>query len=479
MSISFDQKMWVAGEWLEAEETIEVFDPGTNECIAVVPSATAEDMNRALSSAEQGAKVAEKLSVHDRMDILHKVADDLEKNKEEFATIIATEGSKTINEARGEAARTAETIRISAEEARRLNGETISFDQSPGNKNRFGYYFRFPVGVVAAITPFNDPLNLVAHKIGPAIAAGNAVILKPAAYTPLSALRLTKSFIDAGLPKHVLNTVTGRGREIGNPLVESPSVRMVSFTGGLSTGEAIAKKAGLKKLAMELGSNSPVLVFDDANVEAAAEACVSGAFAAAGQNCLGVQRIYVQSKSHDEFKKIVIQKTSELKTGNKMEESTDVGPLITEKEAERVEDWIQEAVEHGAQIVAGGKRRGTFLEPTVLVNVPPHATIAQEEVFGPVVLLDTFQTYDEAIKKANNVNFGLQAGIFTSDVNLAVQATRDLHVGGVMVNDSTDFRVDAMPFGGVKGSGIGREGVRASIEEMSEPRVVCFNIDQP
>ncbi|RSL33396.1 aldehyde dehydrogenase family protein [Salibacterium salarium] len=469
-------RMLLAGEWIEKSDQIDVYNPENNEIIGSVPAGKAEDAEYAITLAKEGKELAENLSVRERMDILNKAASYIQDNLEDFARTIALEGSKTINEARSETMRAAETIRISAEEARRLTGESINFDQMAGNKDRMGYYFRFPVGIIAAITPFNDPLNLIAHKIGPGIAAGNAVIIKPATETPLSALKMAEAFMNAGLPHKILSVITGRARDIGDILIESKDVNMISFTGGMQTGEKIANKAGLKRLSMELGSNSPAIVLKDADLHEAAESTTSGAFAAAGQNCLSVQRIYVEEDVYDTFKDLFLKEVKKVKVGNKLSESTDMGPLINEKEAERIEKWVNEAVASGASILSGGTRKGAYYEPTVLENVPDDATVVKEEIFGPVVLLFKVKNLDDAIQCSNDVNYGLQAGIFTANVNAALKASKKLHVGGVMINDSSDFRIDAMPFGGVKGSGIGREGVEYAIKEMSEERIVAFKI---
>ncbi|PSL50578.1 glyceraldehyde-3-phosphate dehydrogenase (NADP+) [Salsuginibacillus halophilus] len=471
-----EKKMLIAGEWIDADQRIEVIDPATQEPVGSVPKGSADEAEKALASARRGKEKAAKLTVRERMDVLHAAADELKNSSEMFAACMSAEGVKTKAEAESEVRRAEETLRLAAEEARRLNGEMISFDQMPGNGDRHGYYFRFPLGIVAAITPFNDPLNLVAHKIAPAIAAGNAVILKPAAETPLSAIMLAEAFEKAGLEADILNVITGRGREVGDPIIESEDVRMITFTGGLGAGEAIAKKAGLKKLSMELGSNCPALVFSDADLDEAAQAICDGGYAAAGQNCIGVQRIYVDESVRDAFESRFVPLVKELKIGSKQSETTDVGPLINEEEAKRVERWVDEAVNAGAQLLAGGERSGAFYEPTILADVPPECTIINEEVFGPVVTLNTFKSESEAVKKANGVNYGLQAGVFTNDLNRAMRMVHQLYVGGVMVNDSSDFRVDAMPFGGVKGSGIGREGVKASVNDMTEPRVVGFKL---
>lgn len=469
-------KMLLNGEWVDREERLEVRNPQDNSLVDTVPQASAQDMKAALDAAERGAKQARQMPAHQRMAILQKTADTLAEQHEEFATTIAREGIKTIREARKEVTRCIDTIRISAEETRRLNGETIPFDQMPGSENRMGYFVREPIGIVGAITPFNDPLNLVAHKVGPALAAGNAIIVKPDSKTPLSALKLGRAIHNAGLPPGVLQVIPGPGRKIGDVLITDPRVRMISFTGGLSVGESIARKAGLKKIGMELGSNSPVIVMPDANLDLAVEANVSGAFWAAGQNCLHVQRLLLHNNIYDEFAPRFVAAAKAYTVGDKLDEATDMGPLINETEAIRVENMVNEALEQGATLLTGGERSGSFYAPTVLANLPNTCTLAREEVYGPVTILYRFDTLDEAVERANDVDYGLQAGIFTRDLNTAFEAANRLHCGGVMVNDSTDYRIDAMPFGGVKGSGLGREGVRFTLEEMTEPKLVCFNL---
>ncbi|SEM10839.1 glyceraldehyde-3-phosphate dehydrogenase (NADP+) [Mesobacillus persicus] len=470
------RKMFFAGKWVGRNRSIDVRDPQDNSLIDTVPAATAEDILQCVEEAKEGAKMAAAMSVHERMSVINKAAAYIEANQEVYAYTISREGSKTIREATKEVERCIQTLRISAEEARRIHGETISFDQMPGSENRVGYYQRIPIGIIGAITPFNDPLNLVAHKVGPAIAAGNAIIVKPATVTPLSALLLAEAFAEAGLPARVLSVITGYGSEIGDALVTHPAVRMISFTGGLEAGEGIVRKAGLKKISMELGSNSPVIVLEDANLEEAVAATVSGAFWAAGQNCLGVQRVYIQEQIMEAFQLAFVEMTNQYRVGNKLSEQTDMGPLISEKEAIRVENIVNEAIEKGARLLTGGIREGAFYSPTVLTDVPENCTISKEEIFGPVVLLYSVENLDLAIKKANDVEYGLQAGIFTNDVRKAHEAIAKLDVGGIMVNDSSDYRIDAMPFGGVKKSGLGREGIKYAIEEMTEPKVVCFKL---
>lgn len=469
--------MLIGGSWVGRNEIIEVRDPQDNSLIDTVPAASKEDMIQCIEDAKEGAKIAAAMPVHERIRVINAAADYIEEHKQRFAFIISKEGSKTIREALKEAARCVQTLRISAEEARRITGETLSFDQMPGSENRVGYYYRFPIGIIAAITPFNDPLNLVAHKVGPAIASGNAIIVKPASVTPLSALLLAEAFSHAGLAPKVLSVITGRGREIGDILVTHPAIRMISFTGGLEAGEDIVRKAGLKKISMELGSNSPVIVLEDADMLEAVESSVSGAFWAAGQNCLGVQRVYIQESIMTAFQQAFISRTELYNVGDKQSTLTDMGPLITEKEAIRVEKMVEEAIEKGAQLLTGGQRNGAFYSPTVLSNVPENCQIAKEEIFGPVVLLYPVADLDEAIQKSNSVDYGLQAGIFTKDIEKAHKAIAQLDVGGIMINDSSDYRIDAMPFGGVKKSGLGREGIKFALQEMTEPKVVCFKLN--
>ncbi|MFQ5409544.1 MAG: aldehyde dehydrogenase family protein [Anaerolineales bacterium] len=469
-------KMLLNDEWVERDDKLEVRDPHDDSLVDTVPRASAEDMLAAIAAAEAGFARARRMPVYERMAVLNKAAETLAAQHEDYARTIAREGVKTIREARKEVTRCIQTLRISAEEARRLNGETIPFDQMPGSENRRGYFSREPIGVIGAITPFNDPLNLVAHKVGPALAAGNAVIVKPDSKTPLSALKLAEALHDAGTPAGALQVISGPGSEVGDVLVTDPRVRMISFTGGLETGEAIMHKIGLKKVGMELGSNAPVIVMADADLEQAVEANVSGAFWAAGQNCLHVQRLLVQENIYAEFSQRFVAAAEKYRVGDKLEEATDMGPLINESAARRVERMVDEAVAAGATLLTGGERSGAYFAPTVLENVPDTCTLAKEEIYGPVTVIYRFQTLDEALRRANDVNYGLQAGIFTRDLQTAFRAAADLHCGGVMVNDSTDYRVDAMPFGGVKGSGLGREGIRFALQEMTEPKVVCFNL---
>jgi glyceraldehyde-3-phosphate dehydrogenase (NADP+) len=468
--------MLIDGEWVAAAEEIPVHDPFSGQVVGTVPRGGRAHVDDAIASAVEGFREGRSLSSGERSEILRRTASLLEERQEEFAVLIAREASKTIREARKEVYRCTQTLRVSGEEATRILGETVAFDQQKGSENRRGYFYRFPVGVVAAITPFNDPLNLVAHKVGPALAGGNSVVLKPATVTPLSALALAELLLEAGLPPRLLQVVTGPGAEVGAALVSDPRVRMVSFTGGVEAGLEVTRNAGLKKIGMELGSNSPVVVLADCDLEAAVESCVSGAFWAAGQNCIGVQRIYVERDVFEPFREAFVKRTLGYKVGPKLDEDCDMGPLINEKEARRVEEWVEEAVAGGANVECGHRREGAVYWPTVLTGVAEGAKVDCQEIFGPVVSLYPIQDLDEGIRRANAVDFGLQAAIFTASLDSAFHAVEGLEAGAVMVNDSTDYRMDAMPFGGVKSSGLGREGIRFALQEMTEPKVVCFNL---
>ncbi len=463
---------------LKNESVITVVNPQDGAYIGEVKNCNAAEALVAIDTAVLAFEKSKKLPAHVRMSVLNQVANELLNQKELFAQIIAREGIKTISEARKEVMRCVDTLRISAEEARRLNGETIPFDQAPGSENRFGYFKRLPLGVVVAITPFNDPLNLVAHKIGPAIAAGNSVILMPHSETPLVAKMLVELFANTKLPEGILQLVTGHGEVIGDVLVADPRVRMVSFTGGSTVGHNILKKAGLKKVSLELGSNCPALVLKDADIEQALDATVSGAFWAAGQNCLHVQRIYIEDSLYEQFSAEFCKRANAIKLGDKLKESTEMGPMINERAAMKVESLIKDALSKNATLLCGGKRNGAFFQPTVLTNVSDDCLMAKEEIFGPVTILYRFTHLKDAIAMANNVDFGLQAGVFTHDLNLAFEVADALECGGVMINDSSDYRIDAMPFGGVKGSGLGREGVMNTIHEMTEVKTYCFNLNK-
>lgn len=466
--------MLIGGHWQTRDERIEVRNPFDEHLVGMIPRGRVEDVRAAVGASVRA--LDEAFPAHARYDVLMRAADRIDDQQEAYAWTIAREGSKTIREARREPPRAANVLRLAAEEGRRLAGETLPFDTRVGSENRVGYYYRVPVGVVAAILPFNDPMAVTAHKVGPALAAGNAVVLKPDSKTPFSVLRMARDVMEAGLPPGRLNVVTGHGEDIGDALVSDPRVRLVAFTGGVATGERITRTAGLKKLMLELGANSPVLVLADADLDRAVPAIADGAFAQAGQNCLGVQRVFVHEAVYDAFAERFVAHVSGLQIGSSMEETTDVCSLIEEREAERVEAWVQEAVGQGARVRCGGARQGALVPPTVLEKVPDDVRLNCEEVYGPVVSLYRVASLDEAITRANNTPYGLHAAVFTESLRHAFTAVERLHVGAVIVNDSTDYRLDAMPFGGMKNSGVGREGIRHAVLEMTETRVVCLNL---
>jgi glyceraldehyde-3-phosphate dehydrogenase (NADP+) len=467
-------RMLIDGRWVPRAEVIEVRNPFDGRLVDTVPRGTPSDVEAAIAAAAQAAEQV--WPSHARYDVLMRAAARIEADQDAYARTIALEGSKTIREARREPMRSVTLLRLAAEESRRPSGQALPFDSRAGSENRVGYYFRVPVGVVGAITPFNDPLSMACHKVGPALAAGNAVVLKPGSATPLSALRLGRDLTDAGLPPGRLNVVTGRGQDLGDAMVRDPRVRLVTFTGGVDTGLHITRTAGIKRLSMELGSNSPVIVLPDADLDRAAAAISAGAFAQAGQNCLGVQRVMLHDDVYDAFRDRFVFRVATLTAGSSMDETTDVCAMITLGQAERVERWILEAVEGGARVLIGGRREGAVVWPTVLEHVPDGARLDRDEVYGPVVSLYRVGSLDEAIARANRVNYGLHAAVFTQNLRDAFAAIRGLHVGGVIVNDSTDYRLDIMPFGGTKLSGIGREGIQFAFNEMTETRVVCFNL---
>lgn len=455
-------------------EMAPVRNPYTGEIIASVPTVGATAIGSVLQQARCGRRTAAALSRAARASILERASRLVEQRAESFARLIVSEAGKTITQARKEVARAVNTLFLSAAEARRNAGEVVPFDSYEGSENRQGWFTREPLGIIAAITPFNDPLNLVAHKLGPAIAGGNSVILKPSALTPLSALRLVDTLVEAGLPEEVVTVVNGDA-DIAAAIVSAPDVRMVSFTGGFATGEAIARTAGLKKLAMDLGGNAPVIVMDDADLDEAVRSCVSGAFWAAGQNCIGTQRILIAHQVYDRFRDAFVARTKLLRVGDPLDEGTDIGPMITRQAALAIQAKVDAAVEQGAILLCGNEVTRSVYAPAVLEGVPTTSSIWQEEAFAPVVVLQPVESFEDAVEQANAIDYSLHAGIFTARLDRALTAARLLEAGGVMINDSSDYRFDAMPFGGFKYGSMGREGVRFAFEEMTQPKVVCIN----
>lgn len=464
----------INGAWQRHDLRLPVIDPEDGRVLGHVADSTAEDVRAAVSGVA-ASLASEDWPLWARSEALHEAARLLRQESLRFARIIAAEGVKTIREARREVERCVETLRLSAEAGVFLNGETIPFAGSRRGGNRLGWFTREPVGVVAALTSFNDPLNLVAHKLGPALIAGNGVVLKPSDHTPLTSLAFVELLLTAGVPAGRLAVVCGSA-PAGQALVSDDRIALVSFTGGPRTAAKITAAAGPRKTLMELGGNNPTIICADANLAEAVDAVVDGAFGVAGQNCLSVQRVYVDAWLYSEFVREVVVATQRLRLGSKRSPETDIGPLISESEAERVEHWVARAVADGATVRTGGRRRGAFYEPTVLTDVPEGATVLTEEIFGPVVSITAFDALDDAIAAANDSEYALQAGVFTQSVDTAFEVSSRLVTGAVVVNGTSDVRVDSMPFGGFKSSGVGREGVRYAVEAMTEPKNTIINL---
>lgn len=467
-------RLYIGGKWEGGKDTMPVIDKYTGETIGTVPLASKETVDRAIAAARAAFPGWSRTPAHKRFRILEKAANLLDRHKEEIAAIICREAGKAWKYSVGEVARSVETFQFSAEEAKRIHGETVPMDASTAGEGRVGFWLRCPVGVVTAITPFNFPLNLVAHKVGPALAVGNTLVLKPASTTPLTALRLAEILEEAGVPPGVFNVVVGPGGTVGEWLTVDPRIAKITFTGSPPVGEAIIRKAGLKKVTMELGNNSGTIIEPDADLDAAVPRCVVSAFANSGQVCISLQRLYVHKAVAKEFTKRFIAETKKLKVGNPIEKDCDVGPMIDEKEAIRAESWVKEAVAQGAKVLIGGKRDGRMMQPTVLSNVRSEMKVMCQEAFAPLVSLYEYESFDAAVRMVEDSPYGLQAGIYTNDLRKALQAVDRLNVGGVMINDTSIFRVDHMPYGGNKMSGLGREGVRFACEEMTSIKMVMI-----
>jgi acyl-CoA reductase-like NAD-dependent aldehyde dehydrogenase len=469
-------KMFLAGEWVDRPRVSEVLNPYDRSVIDTVPKADGADVDRALVAAQRGARIMAKLSAHDRWKILSAAASRLAERVDDLGALISKEEGKVLAEGCGEVGRAVETLRASAEEAKRIHGETIPLDADPAGRQKLGFTLRVPCGVVVAIGPFNFPLNLLCHKVGPALAAGNAVILKPATDTPLSGLKLAEILLDAGCPPEGIQCLTGSGGEIGDSLVSDPRVRKISFTGSLEVGRRICRLAGVKKVTMELGSNCPLIVMPDADLDKVASAVATTGYANAGQVCISTQRVLASGKVYDDFLGVLAPKVDALVTGNQLDSNTKVGPMVREDEAVRVEQWIDEAVVEGARVVAGGARSGAIYAPTVVADVRTEMRLSRDELFGPAVAVTPFESIDDAIALANDSVYGLSAGIFTQNVDWAMKFAREVESGSLHINWGPQWRADMMPYGGLKDSGFGKEGPRYAVEEMTELKMVVFHL---
>ncbi|MFC0329469.1 aldehyde dehydrogenase family protein [Paenibacillus sepulcri] len=466
----------IGRQWRESSETFPVVHKYSNEILAAVSKSSREDVAEAVSCAAAAFR-GHKLPVMKRYGILRKAAELFEARKEELAFTIVRECGKALRDARAEVERGIQTFIASAEEAKRIAGKEVPIQGQPGQEGKIAFTIRVPVGVICAITPFNFPFNLVAHKVAPALAAGNAIVLKPSELAPISAVKMAEILLEAGLPPGFLNIVNGSGEETGQYLLEDERIAMYTFTGSAGVGKHIKSSTGIRKVSLELGNNSPNIVHKDApDIEKAIRLCVTRGFANNGQACISVQRIYVHRDIYHDFIEGAVSIASQLKVGNPELEDTLLGPMISEKAAMRAEEWIQEAVQQGARVAFGGVREGALLHPTILTEVTPDMKVVCQEVFAPVICIVPYDEVEEAMDAANHSSYGLQAGFFTSSLQLALKAAQRLEFGGVIINDASSYRADIMPYGGVKDSGIGKEGPYYAVQEMTEERIVVIDM---
>ena len=467
-----------AGRWQHTATTAKIFNPFDGRLLAEVCQAGSGEIEAAVQSTIEGARLMRNKPSHARSALLHKIADLLHERRDDCARIMAEEAGKPITDARREVGRAVQTFTVAAEEAKRIGGEVVPLDWTPGTEAYWGVTRRFPLGAILGITPFNFPINLVAHKVAPALAAGNAILIKPAPQTPLTALLLGELALEAGLPPGALNVVPC-GNDMAGRLVADTRFKLLSFTGSAQVGWMLKAKSGKKKVVLELGGNAGVIIEPDADLDVAAQRCATGGFAYAGQTCISVQRILVHESIVEAFTAKLLALVSQLKSVDPFDEATVVGPLINPAATERVESWIKEAVAQGATVLAGATRTGSVLDATVLTKVNATMKVSCEEIFGPLVTITPYAKFEQALALLNNSPYGLQAGVFTQDINRIFSAFRDLEVGAVLANDIPTFRADHMPYGGVKDSGMGREGVKYAIEEMTEPRLLVLNLRRP
>lgn len=466
----------INGQWVNSENTFLVENKYTHEPFAYVAKADDSLVTEAITNAAETFKTV-KLSTTERYAILMKAAKIFEDRKEELALVICREAGKTITDARGEVDRGIQTFINSAEEAKRIAGQGLPIQGQPGNEGKMAFSVRVPVGVICAITPFNFPFNLTAHKVGPAIAGGNTIVLKPAEKTPVSAIKLAEILLEAGLPAGFLNVVNGYGHEIGPVLLGDERIAMYTFTGSPTVGKVIKSESGIRKVTLELGSNSPNIIHHDvADLKRAVNLCVTKGYVNSGQACISVQRVYVHSSIYEEVLHDAKEIADAIVVGNPENDATEVGPMISIKEAQRVENWVQEAVDAGARVVTGGTRDGSVFRPTILTDVKEDMKVMCEEVFAPVISIVPYDDIDQVFEAVNASRFGLQVGFFTSNLHLAMRAAQELEFGGVNINDVSSFRADILPYGGVKDSGIGKEGPRSAVEEMTDEKIITMHI---
>lgn len=472
-----EYKLFIDGQWVDGGAPLEVKNKYNGETIGVLPTARREDLDAAIAAAERAEPVMAEMPAYKRYEILSRTAALLRERFDDFARTIAAEAGKALKFARAEVERGINTFTIAAEESKRLHGETIPLDAISAGEGYFGFWLRRPVGVIAGISPFNFPLNLVAHKVAPALAAGNTLVLKPASTTPLTAVKLCQVLQEAGLPAGAINLVVGSGGSVGEWLITDPRVDKITFTGSPDVGRHIMSVAGIKKVTLELGNNSPVVVAPDANLDFVAKRCAVGAYYNSGQVCISVQRIYCQREVYEPFMEKFIQASEALVVGDPLDERVDVGPMIDLKEAERIDAWVKEAQAGGAKVLVGGKREGPVYYPTVLSEVKDDMKVVAEETFAPVASVIACDDFEESLRRANDTKFGLQVGVFTKDVNRVFKAVKHLNFGGVIINDTPVFRADHMPYGGNRQSGLGREGVRFAMDDMTNIEMVAIRLE--
>src|SRR5215216_2715942 len=456
---------------------LEVKNKYDGKTVGMLPTARREDVDAAIAAAERAEDVMADMPAYQRAEILFRTATMIRERADDLAKTIAAEAGKALKYARAEVDRAASTFTIASEEAKRLHGETIPLDAVPAGEGYFGFWTRRPVGVIAAISPFNFPLNLVAHKVAPALASGNTIVLKPATTTPLAAVKLCQILMDAGLPAGAINLVVGSGATVGEWLITDPRVDKITFTGSPEIGRHILSVAGIKKVTLELGNTSPVVVAPDADLDFVANRCAVGAFYNSGQVCISVQRIYSQKQAFEPFTEKFVKATESMVVGDPLDERVDVGPMIDSKEVDRIEGWIHEAQTSGAIVLTGGKREGTVYYPTVLTGVSEDMKVVAEEAFAPVASIISSDDFESALRQANNTKFGLQVGVFTKDIDRVFKAVRRLNFGGVIINDTPNFRADHMPYGGNRQSGLGREGVKFAMEDMTNVQMVAIRLN--
>ncbi len=464
----------IGKEWKQSVRTLPVVNPYTQEAFAEVCLADKTAIENAVAVADQAFNSTRKLPAYLRSRICTQIAEKIKARAEEFARTIALESGKPMIFARGEVARSISTFTIAAEEALRINGEALTLDITESARGKAGLVWRYPIGPVAGISPFNFPLNLIAHKVAPALACGNPIVIKPSSTTPLTALLLGEVVLETELPEGGFSVLPCSGKD-ASPLVEDPRFKMITFTGSVDVGWGIKRRAGKKKVALELGGNAAVIIEPDADLHLAAKKVCFGAFAFSGQVCISVQRCYVYESRFQEFTDLLLKEVASLKSGDPLDESVNFGPMIDEENAKRIEDWVGQAEKKGAKILMGGKREAAFYPPTVLTGVDPKAEVSCNEAFGPILVVEPYQNFQQALDLVNDSSFGLQAGVFTNQMDKTLRAFNQLEVGGVVINDVPTFRVDNMPYGGVKDSGFGREGIKYSLEEMTEIKLLVFN----